>query len=172
MRFRVRPLAACLLTVPLMLAASTPSAHAIHFYRGPGGGCTPADGAITDDPTGGGGPVGAIVQIGHNTFSEVNVSGFGVLPGEVHVKVGSAVQWTWNSAHCHSVKADSFYSLFHYPTAPPESPLVAPGAFEYPILDDTPTLSYTHTFNAVGTYAYACEHHASIGMTGTVIVDP
>jgi plastocyanin len=164
---------ALLLLVPLALMASTPSAHAIHFYRGPGGGCVPADGATTDD-VGTPGTVGAVVTVGHNTFNDT-LTGFDVLPAVIHVKAGQAVKWVWKSAHCHSVLGDaagSFYSKFVYPTQAPESPQVVPGFFEYPVLDQTPTLSYTHTFTTAGSYAYHCEHHASIGMTGTVIVDP
>lgn len=174
MRSRVRPLAACLLIVPLLLVASTPPAHAIHFYRGPGQDCTPADGSLPA-PVPPEVTVGAVVEMGHNTFRDT-VTGFSFDgPAETHITAGEAVTWTWNSSHCHSIDARTgagFYSGFHYPTTPPESPKVADEAFAYPILDDTPTLSFTYTFASPGTYEYVCEHHASIGMTGKVIVAP
>ncbi len=158
----------------LTLLGGTPSAHAIHFYRGTGGGCSAADGPTTDDPEGTTPNVTATVVVGHNTFS-TGVSGLAVGgPVETRVKAGESITWTWNSSHCHSVTstaAGAFDSGFHYPTAPPESPQVVPGFFDHPILDDTPTLSYTRTFTTPGTYAYFCVHHSSIGMNGVVVVD-
>lgn len=173
MRSRIRPLMVCLLVVPLAVMASSPPAHAIHFYRGTTNGCAPSDGPTTDDP-GPSGPLGATVTVGHNTFNDTP-TGFDIFPAQIHVKAGQSVTWVWKSSHCHSVKSDApglFYSKFLYPTAPPESPQAVPGFFDYPLLDETPTLSYTHTFSSPGTFAYACEHHAAIGMAGTVVVDP
>jgi plastocyanin len=159
---RKATIAAAVLVLGMMAAP----AHAIHEYRGPGGGCTPADGPTTDDAAASG-PVAATISVLHNTFNDKATG----LP-QTHVKVGDSVVWEWASAHCHSVQAAGFYSGFHYPTAEPESPHVLPGLFDYPVPDDTPTLSYRHTFTTVGSYSYACEHHASIGMIGTIVVDP
>lgn len=155
----------------LALAAGVPSAQAIHFYRGTGSGCSAADGPTTDDPEGTTQNVTATVVVGHNTFSE-GVSGLAAPTGvETRIKAGDSITWTWNSSHCHSVTGQGWDSGFHYPTEAPESQQVAPGAFDYPLLDETPTLSYTRTFTTPGTFAYSCVHHASIGMTGVVIVD-
>lgn len=150
-----------------------PPAQAVHWYRGPFGGCTPNDGPLTD-PGGSTGTVAADVILLHNSFNNAS-NGAAV----TEINVGEAVRWTWNSSHCHSVAADNanpgpaghtFYSGFHYPTAAPESPAVLPGLFHYPVPDLTPTLSYTRTFNDPGTYVYFCEHHALIGMVGAVVV--
>jgi len=166
-------------TVALILAAGLPPAHAIHWYRSTDGGCSAADGALTDDPVETIPNVTATVVLGHNTFSEgLAGTGFSVeslsAATETRIKAGESIVWTWNSAHCHSVTSNDllFDSGYHYPTTPPESPQVVPGFFEYPLLDPTPTLSYTHTFATPGTYNYFCVHHASIGMNGVVIVDP
>jgi plastocyanin len=149
----------------LVLAAMTTNAHAIHFYRNTGGGCSEADGELTDAGAQNG-AVTATVKLLHNLFQDSD-SG----TSETHIKAGEAVRWTWNSSHCHSVQSESaFNSGFHWPKTPPESPQVVPGFFEYPLFDDTPTLSYVHTFTTPGTYSYFCVHHASIGMTGTVVV--
>jgi plastocyanin len=165
-------------TLTLILAASLPPAHAIHFYRSTDGGCSAADGALTDDPEDTVPNVTATVVMGHNTFS-AGLAGTGLsvesllTPTETRIKAGESITWTWNSAHCHSVtSADAgvFDSGFHYPTTPPESPQVLPGFFEYPILDDTPTLSFTHTFATPGSYDYFCVHHDGIGMSGVVVV--
>jgi plastocyanin len=171
-------------TVSVVLAAGLPSAHAFHFYRSTDGGCAPADGTLSDDPPETIQDVTATVVLGHNVFGEgLAGTGFSVetllAPTETHIRAGESITWTWNSAHCHSVTATDqvagapiFDSGFLYPITPPESPRVAPGLFEYPLLDETPTLSYTHTFATPGTYDYFCVHHASIGMNGVVIVDP
>ncbi len=154
----------------LALVVSAAPAGAIHFYRGPASGCTAADGATTNDPVGGSGPVAATVMVMHNTFNDAATG----LPVTV-VDAGDAVRWMWNSSHCHSVgnktaTPGTFYSGFLYPTAAPESPAAAPGFFHYPVPDTTPSLSYTRTFTTPGTYQYACEHHGAIGMVGTVVV--
>lgn len=171
--------------VAVVMAASLPSANAFHFYRSTDGGCSPFDGALTDDPPETVRTGESKVVVGHNTFSEgLGGSGFSVesllTPTETRIKVGQSITWTWNSSHCHSVTSTDmasgttrlFDSGFHYPTTPPESPQVAPGLFEYPVLDDTPTLSFTHTFTEPGTFNYFCVHHASIGMNGVVVVEP
>ena len=156
--------------VAMVMLMAAPGAQAVHFYRGSGGGCTPADGATTNDPAASG-TVAATVLVMHNTFND-SATGLPVTT----IKAGEAVRWTWNSSHCHSVgnKADTspggFYSGYHYPTATPESPQVVPGFFDYPVPDMTPTLSYTRTFTTPGTYQYTCEHHAAIGMVGAVVV--
>jgi plastocyanin len=166
-------------TVALFLAAGLPPAHAIHWYRSTDSGCSAADGALTDDPVDTIPNVKETVMLGHNTFGEgLAGTGFSVeallTPFETRINAGESIVWTWNSAHCHSVTSTDlvFDSGFHYPTTPPESPRVVPGVFEYPLLDATPTLSYTRTFTTPGTYSYFCVHHASIGMNGVVIVDP
>lgn len=117
----------------------------------------------------GSGPIAATVFLSHNTFHDSSTT---LLP-ETRIKVGEAVKWTWNSAHCHSVwSAGNFYSRFHYPTTAPSSPQVVPGFFEYPVLEmEEPALEYVHTFTEPGTYSYFCEHHAIIGMVATVVVE-
>lgn len=170
-------------TTALVLASGLPSADAIHWYRGTGSGCSAADGPLTDDPEGTTQNVTTSVPLGHNVFSR-GVAGTGFSGDQfaaetpTRIKAGESITWTWNSSHCHSVTSRDlvegkalFDSGFHYPTTPPESQQVAPGLFEYPALDDTPTLSYTRTFDTPGTYRYYCVHHVSIGMVGVVIVD-
>lgn len=154
-------------TALLALAfGSVAPAGAVHFYRGPGGGCTANDGALVEG--GGEAPasVAAEIQVLHNTFNDAATG----QPVTV-VNAGDSVRWTWNSSHCHSVDGrPGFYSGYHYPTADPETPAVLPGFFHYPVPDTTPTLSWTRTFTTPGTYRYVCEHHAAIGMVGTVVV--
>ena len=172
----MRPIVGATTLALLILAAR---ADAIHFYRGDAT-CTPRSGELSDDPVDDQGnavhgPVAAEIRMGHNYFSAAPASDTeAVQPQNVTtIKVGDAVRWSWNSAHCHSVEANdgSWKSGYHYPTDPPESPQVLPGFFDYPVLDETPTLSYVHTFTEPGTYPYFCVHHEVIGMTGTIVVE-
>lgn len=162
----------------LVFMAATP-ADAVHFYRGPGAGCTPSDGELTDQPANA--PVATTVLMLHNAFLDTSTGTPVTL-----IKAGQAVRWVWNSSHCHSVldraTPQNFYSGYHYPVSVPEwpaqvpilggtpTPQAVPGFFEYPVFDLTPTMSFVHTFNTPGTYAYICEHHALIGMQGVVVV--
>lgn len=154
---------ALLALAALAVLTLLPAAGAVHWYRGPGGGCTPADGALGTPPA----ASGATVLMLHNTFHDLATGS----PVTV-IKAGQSVTWTWNSAHCHSAAADggAFYSGYHYPAQAPSSPRVLPGFFEYPVPTLEPTLSYTHTFAQPGTFTYACEHHRLIGMVGVVVV--
>jgi plastocyanin len=169
MRARVRTLG-FILAVAILGMVAAPSAEAVHFYRGPGGGCTPAEGPVTDDASASG-SAAATVSVLHNTFNDFS-NGTPITT----IQAGEAIQWDWNSSHCHSVKfsdgPEAFYSGYHYPAPEPElGPAVAPGVFHFPVPDLTADLSYTHTFDTPGTYSYICEHHAAIGMVGTIIVE-
>lgn len=150
----------------LVLGLGSLPAQAIHFYRGPGGGCTPATGELTDDPTPPSGPVAATVKMLHNSYHDDETGG-----PVTFIEPGQAVRFTWNSAHCHSAdSAGTFASGFHYPTTAPTSAQALPGVFDYPIPEETATLAFTHTFPTAGTFTYSCVHHAAIGMTGVVVV--
>ena len=160
----VSPRVTLLLSI-LSLVALASTAGAVHFYRGPGSGCTPNDGALSDDG-GASGPAGATVRMMHNTFHDV-ATGTPV----TRIAVGESVTWTWNSEHCHSAVATTFNSGFHHPAAEPTTPAVAPGTFHYPVPTLEPTLSFTHTFDQAGTFQYWCEHHTTIGMRGVIVVE-
>jgi plastocyanin len=82
----------------------------------------------------------------------VAIQGFAFAPTLVHVRGGGKVTWI----NCEPAGTPS-----HTTTADG-------GAWGSPLLD--PGLTYTHTFNAAGTFTYHCEPHPS--MTGQVIVDP
>ena len=154
-----------LLSLTLLVAVSP--AGAVHFYRGSGGGCTPTEGALTDDASPSG-PLGATVMLLHNTYNDTD-TGLGI----TRIRAGESVTWTWNSAHCHSVTGanNAFDSGFHYPTPEPTSPRVVPGFFDYPVPESEAALSYTRTFTDPGVYRYSCVHHVAIGMAGLVVVE-
>lgn len=150
-----------------LLVAAAPAAWAPHFYRGPGGGCTPADGELSN---GGTGQVAATVLMLHNSFNDAATG----LPVTV-VNAGQAIRWTWNSEHCHSATSTAaggdINSGFHYPSDEPTTPSLAPGVFHYPVPTMTPTLAYTHTFTTPGVFTYNCVHHNVLGMVGVVVVN-
>lgn len=158
----------------LLVTALAPAATGVHFYRGDGSGCSPASGELTDDPNEEHGEINGTVMALHNSFHDE-----ATLTPVTRIQTGEAVRWVWNSEHCHSVQhvptegeEMAFYSGFHYPEEEPTTPELVPGAFHYPVpnLED-PALSYVHTFQEPGTYVYICEHHGTIGMVGTVIVE-
>ena len=124
---------------------------------------------VPGDPTG---DCGATLQADPGTSAgHVGVFGFSFKDhhsgtSTSQVKAGDSVTWLWEAAHCHSVTF--------------ESDQVAgtdggqPGGFDgsEPMLvkPDGAKNTFTATFPAPGTYQYACVHHASLGMVGTVVV--
>lgn len=144
-----------------LFALASPPGSAVHFYRGPSGGCTPADGALGAAPS----ADGAEVWMLHNTFLDL-----GTATPLTIIEAGESVTWRWASAHCHSAFGADWTSGFHYPAPEPATPRVLPGLFDYPVPELAPTLSFTRTFDAPGAYTYACEHHQLIGMVGVVLV--
>jgi plastocyanin len=153
---------ACLaLLLASALLLLVPAAGAVHFYRGPGGGCTPADGALGQAPTG----MGAQVWMLHTSFLDLRTG----TPVTI-IAAGESVTWHWASAHCHSAFGPDWTTGFHYPVQAPPSPQVLPGLFDHPAPTTAPTLSATRTFDAPGVYTYACEHHQVLGMVGVVVV--
>ena len=152
----------------LTVVMVSPPAQAVHWYRGPGGGCSAADGELTDASDGIVPAADATVRMEHNLFRDVDAG-----TPVTTIPAGGSVRWTWNSAHCHSARADdlSWTSGYFYPAQAPASPQVVPGFFEYPVLEERPTLAFTRTFPTPGEYRYSCEHHATIGMVGVVIVE-
>lgn len=182
---RVRLLIAA--TAAAILAGAATPANAIHWYRNTDSGCAANDGALTDDPVDEfgniiHGPLATTVQLLHNAFkdeaTDPSLTGFEIEESVTTIAAGESLIWTWNSAHCHSVTfhpnvvfGDSAPdSGFYYPTTAPDSPQVLPGFFEYPLLTESPTLSWQHTFSTPGTFTYFCVHHESIGMAGTIVV--
>jgi plastocyanin len=89
----------------------------------------------------------ATVASTDGTPSSVAISGFTFGDGELTVATGSEVTWTNSDGPTHSVVATD-------------------GSFKSDRLGTGE--SFSHTFDAAGTFAYVCGIHAS--MTGTVIV--
>jgi plastocyanin len=76
-------------------------------------------------------------------------------PGQLKVKVGTKVTWNNSAKGFHSVTGGT-------PTAKDTSKINQPvAAFD----------SYEVTFDKAGTFPYFCEPHASLGMTGEVVVE-
>ena len=81
-------------------------------------------------------------------------------------KAGDSVTWVWEVPYCHSV---TFQSTEVQSTDGGE-----PGGFDgsEPQLTkpEGSNTTFTTKFDKPGTYEYSCVHHASVGMTGTVVV--
>ena len=105
------------------------------------GGDTPTD------PNGGGGGGGG----GPVVTTSVTVVDNDFQPAAIQVSPGATVTWTWSgTSNPHNVRfADASIT---------DSPDQSSGSFA------------TAMPTAAGTYAYECSFHASIGMTGTVLV--
>lgn len=89
----------------------------------------------------------------------------------VEVESGSSVTWEWIQ-YCHSVTSTSVPE-----GAEPFTTSGGPGSATGPaegqdelLKPDGDNITFTHTFTVPGTYEFACVHHASVGMTGTVEV--
>jgi plastocyanin len=101
----------------------------------------PASGTPTAAPSGGSGETG----------NAVTAAGVKFTPASLKVKVGTKV--TWTTSEYHTVDSGE-------PGKPDGGPLKAPGGFK----------TYSYTFDKAGTFKYFCTPHASVGMTGEVVV--
>ncbi len=75
-------------------------------------------------------------------------------PKTTTITAGDSVLWTWTGADRHSVTADD-------------------ASFDEPPADAKTSGTFSHTFNAPGTYAYYCRVHGALGgagMSGTIVV--
>jgi plastocyanin len=77
----------------------------------------------------------------------VSIAGFAFDPSSSSVSVGTTVTWTNTDGATHTVTADD-------------------GSFDSGKLGNGET--FTHSFDAVGTFSYHCEIHSS--MTGSIVV--
>ena len=97
---------------------------------------------------------------------------FGYDPKRLTVSPGTTVKWVNDSDIGHTVTA-------YEDRIPTTAPYFASGGFdtEQAARNDISEgllaagESYTHTFEATGTYGYFCVPHESSGMTGSVIVE-
>lgn len=82
-------------------------------------------------------------------------------PAELRVPVGTTVTWRNDSGAPHTATFD------------PARAKVAPPSGAQPF--DSGSLSqgqtFSHTFDAAGTFEYVCTFHAAAGMVGTVVVE-
>lgn len=79
----------------------------------------------------------------------VVIKGFAFSPSELRIKIGEKVEWTNMDSSSHTVTSDSGNEL--------NSGTLSKGE------------SYTHTFNALGTYEYYCTIHPN--MKAKIIVE-
>lgn len=148
----VRAMVAAAMALPLALGQP---AYAVHLFP-----LTPVFDPLGHDCAKGLTPAPA------GGAATVDVAGFSFLDqssnsSATFVDAGESVTWTWLMDHCHSVTfADGSGTSGATGFQPAQPQLVRLGAGD----------SFSVTFASPGTYAYACVHHGSVGMTGVVIV--
>lgn len=147
----------------LLVYAQTPSAGAVHlfptFEGDPGGDCAAE---LAPDPG--------------DADANMTVEGFFFVDesdgdSTIEIEAGEKITWEWIQ-YCHSVTSTSVpegaeeFTTFGgegSATGPPEGEdeLVKPEG------EDT---TFSRAFEVAGTYEFQCVHHASVGMTGTIVV--
>lgn len=158
MKPRLAGTAAVAVAIGLVLAGAMP-AHAIHLCP-----------LLPGDPTG---DCAAKLEAAPKrpSVATVNTDAFFFYDSETYsstttIKRGQSVTWKWNLAHCHSVTTTSVpRRAKHFTTrgGPPANQveLVKPSENRD---------AFTVKLTVPGTYQYQCVHHASVGMTGTIVV--
>lgn len=100
---------------------------------------------------------GVVDETGRSTVtvtvgSQANGGAFGFGPAAVRVDSGTTVVWEWNGkGGSHNVAA-------------------ADGTFESELAGSSGH-TFEHTFEAAGTYTYACTPHETVGMKGAIVVE-
>ena len=104
-----------------------------------------------------------------NAQASVRVAGFNFLDtrtntSATNISAGQSVAWTWLLDHCHSV---TFVGGRGTQGAEGFMPAGQPQLVR---LNGSGKDTFVLAFPEPGTYQYSCVHHASVGMTGTVVV--
>ncbi|CQR48629.1 MULTISPECIES: halocyanin domain-containing protein [Haloferax] len=100
---------------------------------------------------------GVVDETGSSTVTvtvgaQANGGAFGFGPAAIRVSPGTTVVWEWNGeGGSHNVAA-------------------ADGSFESELAGSSGH-TFEHTFEATGTYTYACTPHETLGMKGAVVVE-
>lgn len=81
----------------------------------------------------------------------INVVGNSFSPSNVTIQAGDTVTWTNNNQGIHNVASTAAGFRSGNPSG---------------------NWTFSHTFSTAGTFGYVCEVHQSMGMTGTVTVEP
>lgn len=153
--FRIVPLG---LAAVALLFATAPSAEAVHLFP-----LTPEFDPLGHDCE------QNLNETPADPDANVSVVGFNFIDddtgtSETTVSVGETVNWQWLADHCHSV-------TFVSSNAPPSTEGGTTFNDESLVrMNGAGNDSFTATFEDPGTFSYFCEHHASLGMTGTVVV--
>jgi plastocyanin len=147
-----------LLAIALAVGALAVPAGAVHLFPlfpgDPGGDC---GATLTTDPGGSAGHVGV------EPFSfKDHAAG----ESTTQVNVGDSVTWVWENPYCHSVTFQS-PDVKGTEGGPPAGRTGSEPQLTKP---KGSANAFTAKFDKAGTYAYSCVHHASVGMTGRVIV--
>lgn len=146
------------LAMALAVGALVVPAGAIHLFPlAPGDPFGDCGSTLQPDPGNSAGHVG----VGAFSFTDHSASG-----STTQVKAGDSVTWVWEVPYCHSVTFQS--------NEVKSTDGGGPGGFDgsEPQLTkpEGSNKTFTTKFDKPGTYDYVCVHHASVGMTGQVVV--
>lgn len=111
----------------------------------------PACGGSSTDPGGGGDGGGDGGGGGDDNVVTITLSNYAFTPSSVTVDVGTTVRWQNGTNTGHTATPDGHSEWNEWSTS-------ASGQ------------TFEHTFKTVGTYAYYCSPHQSLGMDGVVTV--
>ncbi len=87
-------------------------------------------------------------------------------PATVTIHVGQAVRWHNDASFVHTATDDATKA------ANAADAVLPAGAQAFDSGDVTAGGTFTHTFATAGEYHYFCKPHETLGMLGTVIVQP
>ena len=94
----------------------------------------------------------------------VGSEGLSFSPPSLTIKIGDTVQWSWSSGG-HTVTSGSQCSADGQFCSPSDSNCAN-------ALPSNVGATYSHTFSTAGTFPYFCIPHCSLGMVGTIVVQP
>ena len=146
------------LAMALAVGALAVPAGAIHLFPlfpgDPGGDC---GATLTTDPGGSPGHVGVEFFSFKDHASSSTTT---------QIKAGESVTWVWENPYCHSVTFQS-PEITGTEGGPPAGRTGSEPQLTKPKGSNN---AFTAKFDKPGTYKYSCVHHASLGMTGQVVV--
>ena len=150
--------AVAVVAVIVLAYAQTPGAAAVHLFP-----------LFPGDPTGD--CAAGLAADPGDADATVLVEGFFFLDSSVEIEVGQTVTWEWIQ-YCHSVTSTSVPGGAQaFTTFGGDGSATGPVEGQDELLKpEGDNATFSQTFTVPGTYEYICVHHASVGMTGTVVV--
>lgn len=145
------------LVLALLLALAVP-AGAVHLFPLVPGDPTGDCGATLEPDPGGS---ATYVSVEEFTFTDGTTGS-----STSQVEAGDSVTWRWAVPYCHSV----IFESSEVKSTDGKQPGGFDGSEPQLVKPEGNRNTFTAKFDKPGTYDYRCIHHASLGMTGKVVV--